>query len=271
MSKRNTTHKLAGGSILAVLLVAFGAYTAAAQTAQVQVIHNSPDPAAAAVDIYINNERALDDFAFRAATPVLDLPAGVELVIGVAPGGSTSPDDIIANFPVTLAAGEGYVVMAAGVLDGSLPGNPDGIDTAFNLFIFPGLRSAGTGSNVDLLAFHGAPDAPAVDVVAVGVGTLFGDLAFGEFDGYLSVPAANYTLNITPAGNPGTVVASFVANLTGLDGAAAVVFASGFLGARTLAGFGLFAALPDGAVVPLPVHSVSAQESSWGTVKASFR
>jgi len=133
--------------------IAFCGGTALAQTADAQVIHISPDPAAAAVDIYINDEMALDDFAFRAATPVLQLPAEVELVIGVAPGNSAGPQDIIATFPVTLMTGGIYVVMAAGVLDASLPGNPDGIDTTFNLYVNELVTSAPAGQ-VGLLAFH---------------------------------------------------------------------------------------------------------------------
>jgi hypothetical protein len=243
---------------------------ALAQTAQVQVIHNSPDPAAAEVDVYLDSDLALDDFAFRAATPVLDLPAGVEIVIGIAPGNSSGPGDIIATFPVTLMAGEGYVVMATGVLDSSLPGNPEGLDTAFTLEVFAPLTTMGPADEVALLAYHGSPDAPTVDVVAVGVGVLVDNLAYGDFAGYLSVPAADYTLQVTPGDDNGTVVAAFDAPLSGLGGGAAVVFASGFLSSR-LASFGLFAALPDGSVLELPTHAVSTETSTWSDVKSNYR
>jgi hypothetical protein len=252
----------------AVSVVAAGAVSA--QTADVQVIHNSPDPLASEVDVYINDDLALDDFAFREATPVLELPAGVELVIGIAPGTSGGPGDIIASFPVTLMDGARYVVMATGVLDDMLPDNPEGLDTSFTLEIFEPLTTMAPSDEVALLAYHGAPDAPTVDVVAVGVGVLVDNIAFGDFAGYITVPAADYTLQVTPGDDNGTVVAAFDAPLSGLGGGAAVVFASGFLSSR-LAAFGLYAALPDGSVLELPAHTVASESASWSDVKANYR
>ena len=43
-------------------------------TARLQVIHNAADPAAATVDIYVNNTLFIDDFNFRTATPFVDVP-----------------------------------------------------------------------------------------------------------------------------------------------------------------------------------------------------
>jgi hypothetical protein len=210
-----------------------------AQTARVQIIHNSPEPT---VDIYVNGVQFLTDFEFRTATPFVDVPAGVPLQIGVAPSPSSGPLDIIATFPATFVDGETYVVMAQGVVGNMM--------TPFDLNVFPlGQEASGSPSDIDILAFHGSPDAPAVDITARGVATIFSDLAYGNFDGYISVPDGNYILDISPAGSS-DVVASFEAGLEGLGGAAAVVFASGYLGGSPA--FGLFAALPDGAVVELP-------------------
>ncbi len=259
-------HSLIGLTSTLLLLAA----TASAQTADVQVIHNAPDPAAAVVDIYIDDNLAIDDFAFRAATPVLPLDAGVELSIGVAPGNSSGPADIIAAFPVTLTAGERYVVMAGGVLDTSLPPNPEGRDTSFTLKIFTPLTTSAPSDQVALLAYHGAPDAPTVDILADGAGVLVPDLGYGEFAGYISVPAADYTLRVTPAGDNGTIVASYEAPLSGFGGAGAVVFASGFLSGKTLASFGLYAALPSGEVIMLPEANVAAEPATWSDVKARF-
>ncbi|MFN4257075.1 MAG: DUF4397 domain-containing protein, partial [Saprospiraceae bacterium] len=209
-------------------------------TARVQIIHNAPDPT---VDIYAGNALLLNDFAFRTATPFINVPADRNFNVGVALPNSQSANDAIANFPVRFVAGERYVVTAAGLVGGT-PG--------FNLFVNAAAREAATDpANVDVAVFHGSPDAPAVDVDATFVANdVVKNLAFGEYTGYLSLPAGKYDLAVRATGDP-NVVASFRADLSGLAGGAATVFASGLLGGTP--GFGLFAALPNGTVVALPL------------------
>ncbi|MBE0567477.1 MAG: DUF4397 domain-containing protein [Krumholzibacteria bacterium] len=228
--------------------------------ARLQVIHNAADPAAAAVDVYVNGDLLLDDFAFRAATPFIDVPAGVTLNVGIAPATSTSADDALAVFPLVLDDRQTYVAMATGVLDpGAFAANPGGASIGFTVVPLAGARERGYWGRVAVTAFHGATDAPAVDIrQALRRGRslpLVEDLSYGRFSGYTMLKARSYTLQVTPAGQPGTVVASFVADLSGLGGGAAVVFASGFLDPtlnRNGEAFGLFAALPGGQVVALP-------------------
>lgn len=236
------------------------ALTTQAQTAELQVIHNAADPTASSVDVYVNGTPTLDNFAFRTATSFLTLPAGVPLNIGVAPGNSTSANDTLKNFTVTLTSGERYIAVANGVLNpGSFSPNPDGASTSFTLFLQDNIRSAAVGSDVDFIALHGASDAPTVDVIARNVATLVDDAAYGDITGYVSVPPASYTLDVTAsAGTP--IVASFMADLSGLGGGSAVVFASGFLDPsqnQNGPAFGLFAALANGTVVQFPAVSLA--------------
>ena len=216
--------------------------TLSAQTARLQIIHNSPEPV---VDIYVNGALALDDVAFRTATPFFDIPADVMLSVAIAPESSTSVADAIATFPVMFNSGGTYVVVAAGVV-----GNTGA--TAFSLFVNGAAREAANASgNVDVAVFHGSPDAPAVDVDAVFLANnVVDNLSFGEFTPYLELPAAKYDLAVQAAGS-NTTVASFRADLSGLADGAATVFASGYLSGTPA--FGLFAALPDGTVVALPL------------------
>jgi len=227
--------------------------SATAQTARLQVIHNAADVAADPVDIYLNGTLLLDDFGFRAATPFIDAPAGVTLNIGVAPGTSSSVNDTLVNFQAMLENGGTYVVIANGVLDPNVYApNPDGKSTAFTLFVKSMARESASGSGVDFFVVHGSTDAPTVDVIARNVATLVDNAAYGDITDYINVPAGAYTLDITPGDDNSTIVASFDADLTGLEGGSAVVFASGFLDPSMNQNgepFGIFAALSDGTVV----------------------
>ncbi|MBX7182215.1 MAG: DUF4397 domain-containing protein [Bacteroidia bacterium] len=229
------------------------------QNAELQVIHNSADPAAAAVDVYLNGNLILDDFAFREATSFQTLPAGVPLNIGIAPGSSTSANDTLKNFTVSLISGEKYIAVANGVINpANFASNPDNNSTSFGLTIIPNAKTSATQQgNVEFIALHGSTDAPTVDIKARGVATLVDNADFGAFTPYIAVPAADYILDITPgAGSP--IIISYQANLSGLAGGTAVVFASGFLNPATNqsgAAFGLFAALADGTVIELQTIS----------------
>ena len=115
-----------------------------AQTARVQVIHNSPTPT---VDVYANGALLLDNFVFRTATPFINVPAGVTVNLGIALGTSTSVKDTLVNFPVVLTAGKTYVVVAAGIVGNAA--------TPFRLAIQDmGFETASTPTNVGIGLFH---------------------------------------------------------------------------------------------------------------------
>ncbi len=249
--------------ILQTLMIAIFTLQAATSfgQAEIQIIHNAADPAAAIVDVYVNGNLAINDFEFRKATPFIPFPSGTLLNIGIAPGNSTSVNDTLKNFPVTLMMGQRYVAIANGVLNpGSFASNPDGQSTAFTLFIQNNIRSASVNpAEVDFVAVHGSSDAPTVDIIARNTATLVNDASYSNITPYISVPPASYTLDVTPAaGSP--IVATFTADLSGLTGGSAVVFASGFLDPsmnQNGPSFGLFAALANGTVVAFPAASVA--------------
>ncbi|MDX2134032.1 MAG: DUF4397 domain-containing protein, partial [Saprospiraceae bacterium] len=214
----------------------------ATPTARVQVIHNSPSPL---VDVYAGSVLLIDNFAYRTATPYVDVPADRDFEVGVAFDNSTSVDDVIASFPVNFPAGGTFAVFAGGVA-----GNPT---TPFTLFVDDSREAAIDPNAVEFAVHHGATDAPAVDVDVFGAGNIISNLAYGEFTPFFSVPASSYLLVVRQAGQP-DALAAFTADLSGLQGGAARVFASGLLTGTP--GFGLFAALPDGTVVEFPLTAL---------------
>jgi K+-transporting ATPase c subunit len=234
-----------------------------AQTARLQVIHNSADIAAQEVDVYVNGDLLIDNFAFRTSSPFIDVPAGVNLEVAIAPSTSSSVMDAIASFDYNLASGETYIIVANGIVSAS------GYDPAipFDLHVYGmGREAASMSGNTDVLVFHGSTDAPIVDVYesSVPAGTIVDDFAYGNFAGYLELPTADYVLEIRDETGMDTYL-SYDAPLSslGLDDAALVVLASGFLDPSVNsdgAGFGLYVALPSGGeLIPLPVSMARLQ------------
>jgi hypothetical protein len=242
-------------------------------SARVQVIHNAADPVADSVDVYAGAVLLLPNFAFRTATPFVEVPAGQPIQLGIALNNSSSAADTIPGLGTTLnlTPGQTYVILANGVVNstGFAP-NPDGRSTAFQYIVKENVRESATATgDVDFFIVHGCTDAPTVDVLANNTVTLADNAAYTDATGYLSVPAASYTIGITPAaGTP--VLLEYTADLSTLAGQSATVFASGFLDPTTNqggAGFGLYAALNNGTVVPFqpiintiegPVNEMSA-------------
>jgi hypothetical protein len=233
-------------------------------TARLQVIHNSPDAAATAVDVYLNNGLLLDDFAFRTATPFIDAPAGSDITVGIAPSTSMSSADVIANFNYNLTPGESYIIVASGIVNAA-GYNPA---PAFNLEVYAGAReTAATSGNTDVLVYHGSTDAPTVDVVETAVtggATIVDNAAYSDFAGYLELQTLDYRIEVRD--ETGTVtVKSYEAplNTLGLQDAALTVLASGFLDPSQNsngAPFGLFVALPSGGnLIPLPESTARVQ------------
>ncbi len=236
-----------------------------AQTAKVQIIHNSADANAESVDVWLNGNKILDDFAFRNATPFLDVPAGVSLTIDICPNNSTSTSPSIYSVSgLTLNANENYVAIATGIIAGSTGYNPA---PSFALNVFsPGRLTASQSGNVDVLVFHGCTDAPPVSIIErnIPAGIIYNNLAYNQFtNSYLELAALDYVLDIRATAALTNTVASYTAPLQtlGLAGNALVVVASGFLNPANNnngADFGLYVAPPTGgAMIALPTVNAS--------------
>ena len=228
--------------------------------AKVQIIHNSADAIADSVDIYLNGAKAFDNVAFRTATPFIDLRAGVPSVIDIAPKNSSSVSESVYNLTTTLEKDKKYVIVANGIVSGSgyAPATP------FMLHVYDMAMTDAPEGKTHVMVFHGATDAPTVDVVetAVPAGTIINDMPYGDFTGYLALGTLDYVLDVRDE-TGATTVASYAAPLQtlGLGGNALVVLASGFLNPANNsngAAFGLYVALPTGGeLVKLPAASTT--------------
>ncbi len=232
---------------LFVILALLISQTVMAQSARVQIIHNSPDAAAEKVDIWLNETLLLDDFQFRTASPFIDAPAKEDLIISIADPESTSPDNPIARYDFRFEPNQTYKIIANGIVS-STGYNPA---PAFDLYVYESGREA-TGNNnlTESLFFHGATDAPAIDIFEKEYGQIIDGLAYGEFDGYISFPTNDYVISIYPDDQDVELI-SYIAPFDRLEagGDAMTIIASGFLD-RTQnsdgASFGLFLVTPEG-------------------------
>jgi len=291
---RDTSAAVRWGQRLAVFLAAlllWAGLTTAPTFAQadVQIIHNSGDPAARVVDIYVEDNQGnlvtdFDDFTYRDATGFLELAAG-DYEITVAQESSTGPDDqVVDQFSnITLNDGENYTVLANGVVNtGDFQANPDGADTAFDLDIATGAREAVSSmdGDVEARAAHGATDAPTVDVRDGNNNVLVDDASYPGITGYVSAPAqSGVTLNVTSS-DGSTTFASFDVDLSGFADTPLTVLASGFASTgdentdtgddRPVAPLTLLAVAPDGTVLDLGAGAAqvvhNAADPSAGTV-----
>ncbi|MEL6617116.1 MAG: DUF4397 domain-containing protein, partial [Bacteroidota bacterium] len=221
--------------------------------ARLQVIHNAADPGAAEVDVYVNGALLLDNFAFRAATPFIDVPSNTDLTVAITGPDAPNADDPLFSQTYNLPSASTTQLIANGVLDpDGFSANPDSRSTAFQLIVGGDAQEAGSGGKVSVRAVHGATDAPTVDVRS-GDLILIDDAAYSDVTGYLRLATGVATLTVTTA--DGSPVASYVADLTGTGGAAATVLASGFLSPdddQDGEAFGLLVVFPNGDSALLP-------------------
>jgi len=256
--------------------------TSNTSSTRLQAIHNSADAAASQVDVWLQSAATgptpivlINDFAFRTASPFIDVPTGQVVTLYIAPPTSTSVASAIATFTYNLASTAKYQLIASGIVSAS--GYTPGASTAgFNLIANASVRERSINAiNTDVLVFHGSTDAPAVNVVADGAGTIVSNIAYGNYNsaGYLQLPsntsAGNYVLHVTNTAGTATV-ASYLAplNTLALSGNAITVLASGFLSPASNsngAAFGLWVALASGgALIPLPPASIP---TSFNTIQ----
>jgi hypothetical protein len=218
------------------------------------------------IDVYISADGgstwtlAVPDFKFRQATPFIALPANNNrLRAGIAPGDATGSGGILLQYSIPPLAPDTYYVAAiAGTIVSTSQVDVD-------IYYFSPARNATTGSganDVDLLLFHGSPDAGPVSYYWVVNRTQHayvrdGHLSYrGYSTGYRTLPSDDI-LVLGDSANANIILPQGFyyperSNAFWDGQSAGVIFVSGYLNTSDPAKrLGVHIALPDGTVRPL--------------------
>lgn len=200
-------------------------------TAKVQLAHNSADPLASTLDIYLNDELYLDDFAFRTATEFRDFVAGTELRIGIALATSQSASDVIVNFAFTFIPNTRNALMIGGVLAPSnfaVNPDPNARPISISAQRIGDLRETGFNtSQVDIVMWHGSTDVGAIDLFAGPTTKLVSALSYGYASTYFSIQVGTVPFAVHHAG--GTLIETYRGEFGERSGQAGILVTSGFL------------------------------------------
>ena len=180
-----------------------------AGAARISVLHAAAT--APGVDVFVtvpgaslNGTAPTGSFVFKESIGPAEVTAG-DYQIRVTPAGSMDPDNNVLFDSGTITLNDADDLFIAAVP------NTSGGTAPISLVAMTGatsLQILDIATPAALRVFHTSPDAPAVDVVANDdfMNPLVPSLSFPDFAGYVGVPAADYNVKVTPAGNSGVIV-----------------------------------------------------------------
>jgi Domain of unknown function (DUF4397) len=184
--------------------------TPVVENAKVMVIHASPN--APAVDVLVDDAKALSSVPFGVASSYLTVKAGTRNIKVNAAGTSTS----VINAPVAVTKDKNYSIFAGDVLGSITP------------LVFTDDLTAPAAGKAHIRVIHLSPDAPAVDVAVTGGAVLFPNLTFKQGTAFTPVAAGSYNLEIRLKGT--TTVALAIPNVVLTAGKIYTVYAKGYAG-----------------------------------------
>ncbi|MBS1780675.1 MAG: DUF4397 domain-containing protein [Bacteroidetes bacterium] len=216
-----------------------------------QFINNCADTTADTVDVYLDNTRILDNFAFRTASAFMDMTAKTAHDIDIAPKNSSSVNDKFYHLSISLDSGKKYIFLADGIQSskGYTPALPYVLHYTKNA-----MEDAASTGNTDVCFAQGSTDASLIDLKESG-NTLVSGASYGSFAAYQPLGATYHRLSLTQ-GSKTTDYDADLGNL-GLQNLAVAIVASGFVTQTANSNgpyFGLWVALPSGgALKKLPI------------------
>lgn len=183
--------------------------------ASVVIVHGVPDTP---VDVYVNGDLTLDDFAPSTVTDPVSLPAG-SYDIEVRAADATAGDPALFGGSAEVTSGGDFTIVAH--LDAA--GDP-------TLTAFANDAAATAAGEGCVIVRHTAA-APGVDVYA-GDARVISDLANPQSSGALEVPVGTISASVTPAGADSVVIGP--ADVPVTEGTCTIVYAIGSLDAGNL-------------------------------------
>ncbi len=166
---------------------------------RLRALHASPD--APPVNLRVNGVQALANVDYGQGSGFLNVADSTRVEVeAIIPGGNA----VVLDRQLALDFSTDYTVLAVGEV-------ADPIDTL--VLSAPTARAIAAG-NLRAQVVHAAPNAPAVDVyvtaptaaLASSTPVNIGALAFGQYTASAELPAGDYRIRVTAAGNPGAVV-----------------------------------------------------------------
>jgi|GEM_PF-2702580 len=181
--------------------------------AEVRAYHASFD--AGDVDIYVGDERVLEDVAYPLASPYLEVPAS-DLTVSIVPAGGEL-DDAVLTQEISPSEDGQYTLIVLGSVEA------ENLDAT----VIDDANEGVTEGFVKVRPAHLAVGAPEVDLYVTGLDDSLEDaepvasgLAFGDIsDSFIEAPAEVSRLRVTLAGSD-TVIYDYVADFPQFEGAA---------------------------------------------------
>ncbi len=207
---------VAGGAAGVLMVAGFAAPAAADSHAELYVLHGVPE---LTVDVWVNGERALDDFEPGDLAGPLELDAGTYTVAITAADATDDSAPAIGPVDLPLESGGNYTAVAHLAADGSATATLFTNDTSST--------AAGEGR---LTVRHTAA-APAVDVLAGGSAVISG--LENPDEATLDLPAGTVSAAVAAAGTTEPVLGP--ADVPVSEGVNTIVYAWGSLEEGTLA------------------------------------
>lgn len=205
---------VAAAAVTALVAVSPTSASAQAGNGTVTVIHGVPG---VTVDVYVNGDLTLEDFAPETVTDPLELPAG-DYTVDIRPADAADTDPPIITGSTTLPAGANATLIAH--LDAA--GTP-----TLGVFVND---TAETAAGEGRLVVRHTAAAPAVDVLAGGTAVITG--LENPNEETLALPAGTVSAAVAAAGTTDPVIGP--ADVPVVAGQVTIVYAIGSLEEQTL-------------------------------------